>query len=195
MYSRMIVFRRSGVTILRHHVNFCLREMCAPLKPKTVLNVGAHPDDSDKEGRKYEDYFPGANFRTLDLEPDSNARHIQGDLMRPPIGLGHFDLVIANSVLEHVDRPWLAAPHITKMVKPGGHLFICMPWFYPVHEGPHFGDHWRSTVSGMRILFDELVEIEHRYSSSSVKVVHDRRKYWNEANSAAAGFCLLMQRP
>ncbi|RWC02347.1 MAG: methyltransferase domain-containing protein [Mesorhizobium sp.] len=194
MLNRIWIFGRGRTTVLRKHVNRCLKDFCSPLGAKTVLNLGAKPNHIDKEGRVYEDYFPGADFRTLDLAPHDDPRHIHGDLMDLPADAGTYDLVIANSVIEHIDRPWVAAPNITGLVRPGGHLFIAMPWFYPVHEGPYFGDHWRATPSGMRFLFGDMKEIRHDFSPSSIIAVWDRKKYWNKTNSTSAGFCMLMRR-
>lgn len=189
-----LVLGRYKTTILRQHVNKCLREFCGPLNATSVLNLGAKPNDPDKEGSKYEDYFPGATFKTFDLEAHDHERHIHGDLMDPPTGIGTFDLVITNSVIEHIDRPWKAAPHISSLIRPGGHLFIAMPWFYPVHEGPYFGDHWRSTPSGMEFLFEDLRTVKVDHSPSSIVVVKDRKRYWNKPNSTYAGFCMLMEK-
>ena len=194
MFDRIWIFGRGRTTVFRKHVNRCLERFCSPLGAKTVLNLGAKPNAADKEGRTYEDYFPGADFRTLDLAPNDDPRHIHGDLMKLPEGMGTYDLVIANSVIEHIDRPWVAAPNITSLVRPGGYLFICMPWFYPVHEGPYYGDHWRATPSGMRFLFDQMTEVRHEFAPSSILAVADRKTYWNDPNSSASGFCMLMQR-
>lgn len=193
--GKIWVHKRGRTSALRKHINRCMRDFCVPLKPRTILNLGAHPNAADKEGAVYEDYFPQSEFHTLDLAPNDDPRHIHGDLMSLPLGMKAYDLVIANSVIEHIDRPWLAAPNITSLVRPGGHLFICMPWFYPVHEGPYFGDHWRATPSGMRFLFDQLEEVRHDFAPSSIRVVADRKTYWNDPNSTASGFCMLMQRP
>jgi SAM-dependent methyltransferase len=193
--KEIVVVGQRKTSIQRSHANQCLRDFCGNLGAKAVLNIGARPSASDKEGEIYEAYFPHAEFHTFDLVSYDHPRHRQGNLMLPPADLGTFDLVLAMSVIEHIDRPWVAAPKISKLVNPGGHLFIAMPWMYPIHEGPCFGDHWRSTPSGMVLLFDELVEVRRDYAPSSIVAVADRPAYWNDPNSAACGFCMLMHRP
>lgn len=191
----VLVVPRGRTSVFRRCVNRHLRDLCVPLKPQTVINLGAYPDDRDKEGSTYEAYFPGATFRTFDTRMHADPRHIQGDLMDPPAGIGTFDLVIANSVIEHIDRPWKAAPCIAGLVRPGGHLFVAMPWFYPVHEGKGYGDHWRATPSGVRFLFEGLEEVRTEVVPSTVVAVADRKTYWNDRDSAASGFSILMRKP
>jgi len=186
---------RQKASIHRIEQNRWLRELCVPLGPRTVINLGAEPDAKDKEGKRYRDYFPEADFKTLDQRPHDDPRYVQGDLMEPMTHLGSFDLVICMSVLEHVDRPWIAAPNITDIVAPGGHLFISMPWFYPVHEGADFGDHWRARPSGVKILFEGLEVVREENLSSPLLVVRDRGNYWRDPDATATGSVLLFRKP
>jgi 2-polyprenyl-3-methyl-5-hydroxy-6-metoxy-1,4-benzoquinol methylase len=106
-----------------------------------------------------------------------------------------YELVLAMSVIEHIDRPWMAAPNIVRLVKPGGHLYIAMPFIYPVHEGPYFGDHWRARPSAMPFLFEGMDVVRYDHYPTSVASVRDRKRYWNDPNACAAGFSMLMRRP
>lgn len=116
------VKRYGGVSILRKYHNLYLREFCTHLKPKDILNLGARPNAPDKEGNTYENYFPSSNFKTLDLSDCNDPRHIRGDLMNLDESVGTYDLVLAMSVIEHIDKPWPAAEEITRIVGPGGYL-------------------------------------------------------------------------
>jgi SAM-dependent methyltransferase len=66
----------------------------------------------------------------------------------------HFDAVIACSVFEHVQRPWMAAPEIGKVLKPGGQVFIQTHQTFPLHGYP--SDYWRFTREALETLFDEM---------------------------------------
>ncbi|MCP8882618.1 class I SAM-dependent methyltransferase [Devosia sp. XJ19-1] len=192
MQTFVIPFR--GASVFRKHQNHFLREYAKKMAPKTVLNLGATPDASDKEGSVYESYFSSAEFKTLDLGPFDHPRHIHGDLMDLPNSMPDYDLVLAMSVIEHIDKPWLAAPNIVRLVRPGGFLYVAMPFFYPVHEGPYYGDHWRATPSGIGHLFSDMEIVRRDYYPSSIRAVHDRKSYWNDANSTYAGFSMLLRR-
>ena len=190
-----LTFSRRRTSLHRSCQNMHLREWCSPLAPKTVINLGAHPDASDKEGGRYRDYFPGAEFKALDQRPEPHPDYVEGDLMVPQRHLGTYDLVIAMSIIEHIDRPWVAAPNISALIAPGGHLFVAMPWFYPVHEGADFGDHWRATPSGLRFLFDDLEEVRTEPYPSALLAVSDRKRYWRDPNATAVGASSLFRKP
>lgn len=191
----MIVFGRRKASILRSAQNQFLREFTADLNVTSVLNVGDVPDGPDKEGSTYRDYFPGASFKTLDTRPHPDPDYIQGDLMTLDESVGQFDLVLAMSVIEHVEKPWLAAPRISSIMKPGGHLYVLIPWFYPTHEGPDFGDHWRARPSGLAHLFSDLTVVRSAFAPTSIKVVKDRKTYWKKPDSTASGCAVLFQKP
>jgi SAM-dependent methyltransferase len=67
------------------------------------------------------------------------------------------DAVICSAVLEHVKRPWLAAAEIRRVLKPGGALYVAVPFLQPLHGYPnHF---FNMTGSGLASLFDDF-EVE-----------------------------------
>jgi len=47
--------------------------------------------------------------------------------MNPDQGHGPYDLIIAMSIIEHIDKPWKAAPVMADLNAPGGRLFVAMP--------------------------------------------------------------------
>lgn len=190
-----LILSRRRASIHRSEQNRHLREMCAGLAPKTVLNLGAEPSAPDKEGSTYRDYFPGAVFKAMDQRPHDDPDYVEGNLMEPMPQLGQFDLVLCMSVIEHIDRPWVAAPNIAGLVAPGGHLYVSMPWIYPTHEGPDFGDHWRARPSGLRILFEMLEEVSSAFHTSSLAAVTDRKTYWRTPDSTASGSSVLFHKP
>ena len=64
-----------------------------------------------------------------------------------------FDAVVACSVFEHIQRPWLAASSIGKVLKPGGYVFVQTHQSYPLHAHPF--DYWRFSTEGLRTLFED----------------------------------------
>lgn len=58
-----------------------------------------------------------------------------------------FNTVIALEVLEHLKAPSAAIQEIARVLKPGGHAVITIPFLYPVHDAPH--DYQRYTVFGL----------------------------------------------
>lgn len=61
------------------------------------------------------------------------------------------DAVIACSVFEHVQRPWIGAAEIGKVLRPGGQVFIQTHFAFPIHGYP--SDYWRYTRDALETIF------------------------------------------
>ena len=60
------------------------------------------------------------------------------DLAKPlPFDTASFDTVLCTSVLEHVDNAEVAMGEIARVLRPGGHALITVPFLYPTHEAPY----------------------------------------------------------
>ncbi|TJV53570.1 MAG: class I SAM-dependent methyltransferase [Mesorhizobium sp.] len=68
-----------------------------------------------------------------------------------------FDYVISNAVLEHVRDPFSAAREMTRVLKPGGEMFVHVPFLQPYHGYPHH--YYNMTRDGLRNLFKEGVDV------------------------------------
>lgn len=81
-----------------------------------------------------------------------------------PLAENTIDLVISNSVLEHIDTPEIAISEASRVLKPGG-LFYCQTNFlYQEHGEPI--DYCRFTLNGLRKLTER-----HNFSvESSAKI-------------------------
>jgi ubiquinone/menaquinone biosynthesis C-methylase UbiE len=65
-----------------------------------------------------------------------------------------FDAVISVAVLEHVRDPFTAAKEITRVLKPDGKLFCCVPFLCPFHGYPNH--YYNMTHVGLANLFRDL---------------------------------------
>jgi SAM-dependent methyltransferase len=74
------------------------------------------------------------------------------DVCAGPLGRQQFDVVIAEQVFEHIQRPDLAAANIYEMLRPGGTFIISTPFLLKVHGAPL--DLYRWTEHGMRQLLE-----------------------------------------
>jgi predicted O-methyltransferase YrrM len=59
--------------------------------------------------------------------------------------------IICTSVFEHVENPFAAAYHVARVMRPGGKLFVSVPFKFSFHQQPD--DYWRFTTSALRLLF------------------------------------------
>lgn len=54
-----------------------------------------------------------------------------------PFASQSFDTVLATEVLEHVENAERAAAELFRVLRPGGHALISVPYLYPTHEAPY----------------------------------------------------------
>ncbi len=65
-----------------------------------------------------------------------------------PLVSNFFDTLILSEVLEHIPTPEQLWPEMSRILKPGGRLFISVPFYYGIHEAPH--DYYRYTEHALR---------------------------------------------
>lgn len=64
-----------------------------------------------------------------------------------------FDLILANQVWEHLDRPYTALAHVQQMLRAGGYFWIAVPFFIPFHAAPNDNSRW--SARGLKNLLIE----------------------------------------
>jgi SAM-dependent methyltransferase len=131
----------------RHFLKARLSEVDGP-----VLEIGA------KEYQQFTCSFRGfypTEYTGVDLEGGDGV-DVVADLSETIAGLeeGKYALVIACSVLEHVKHPRAMADNIVKLLRPGGKVFISVPWVWRYHAYPD--DYRRLSWSGVAALFPAI---------------------------------------
>lgn len=69
-----------------------------------------------------------------------------------PIRAESVDTVVSFQVLEHLPEPELFLRECFRILKPGGHLFITVPFMWHIHEEPY--DYFRFTKFGLKYLLE-----------------------------------------
>lgn len=93
-------------------------------------------------------------YSNLDLsKTDENV--LVGDITAcPQIPDNSFDVVLSVDVFEHINKPWLAASEITRILRPGGLSFHSTLFAWRYHPCPQ--DFFRYTPDGLKSLFCDL---------------------------------------
>lgn len=74
---------------------------------------------------------------------------VECDLTAPlPFESGDFDTVILSDVLEHIPEPTLLWDEMARLLRPGGHILMNVPFLYWLHEQPF--DFYRYTEHALR---------------------------------------------
>lgn len=128
------------------HFHRVSRRCLVELGDCMVLDIGS--GDSDHAGRLQS----GCSLYRLDY-PATNRRYrnapdIYGDAASLPIASESMDAVLLLEVLEHLPDDHKALTEIRRVLKPGGRLYLSVPFIYPVHDAP--ADFRRYTVFGSR---------------------------------------------
>ncbi len=118
-----------------------LEEHRSILKGK-VLNAGA--------GWRPVSHLIEGELVNQDLTYDGDKRkniHIHSPLHHIPVESNYFDTILCIAVLEHVENPEEVVPELYRVLKPGGHLILEVPFLQPEHKVPT--DFQRYTKDGL----------------------------------------------
>jgi SAM-dependent methyltransferase len=96
-----------------------------------------------------QDHEGARSFFGSDIDPGAGCTYT-GDICarNDAIDDGRFDWVVCTEVLDHVLDPFGAARELGRILRPGGLLFLSVPFDLRIH-GP-LPDWWRFTEHGLR---------------------------------------------
>jgi SAM-dependent methyltransferase len=83
---------------------------------------------------------------------------VRADAARLPFARASFDYVIATALLEHVPYPRRVVREISRVLRPGGLLYVEMPFLEGFHADPD--DYQRLTFRGLDVLLRDFEIIE-----------------------------------
>lgn len=130
----------SGNTLPRAYQNEEILKQCGGIKGR-ILDLGAGKSE-------YKEIFDkNAEVITTDIDPSSGADVIFDANEKFPIQTGAFDFVFCTNVLEHLKNPEGCVNEIYRVLKPGGTLFLSVPFLYWFHASPN--DYFRFTHEGI----------------------------------------------
>lgn len=144
-----------------------IRRILSPLYHYFVPNEGAPFGPIDDELVQHKDILKGrvlnagAGWRSIihlvtgelinqDIEwPDDKRTniHIRSPLHEIPTASDWFDAIVCIAVIEHVENPEEVIPEMYRVLKPGGHLILTVPFLQPEHKIPT--DFQRYTRDGL----------------------------------------------
>lgn len=131
-----------------------LARMQACLGPgDTIVDIGCG------EGNLRNKFSEGTNYIGLDQSlghqeggyEDWNMRPtVVGDMHCLPFATSSCDVVALLQVLEHSREPSQLLSEISRILRPGGHLFLSVPFLHEIHHAPN--DYYRYTPYALRRL-------------------------------------------
>jgi len=145
------------LAIIRRSVSDFMRKVAV----RYATEEGRLLDIAPQEHEGAHPYFSASIIiETIDINPASGCTYI-GDICKQNSFFADniFDYVVCTEVLEHTLQPFHAVDEIHRILKPGGKVFLSVPFNFRIH-GP-LPDCWRFTEHGLRALLKnfEILEI------------------------------------
>lgn len=129
-----------------------IREMAK--SPGLVLDLGG---GSPYQGYiKPEDLGPDTQYVCLDLRFSARPTFV-GDGAHVPLGTESVSGILCNAVLEHVPNPQAVTSEIYRILRPGGRIFVAVPFIYPYHDQVDF---YRFSDSALALMFQQFDQVE-----------------------------------
>jgi SAM-dependent methyltransferase len=146
--EHLATIRRNVIELMKHVASTYAS------KPGRLLDIAPQ---SHEGARPY--FSNEISLETFDIDPDSGCTYI-GDICQHNDFLPDemYDYIVCTEVLEHTLQPFNAISEIRRILKPGGYLFLSVPFNFRIH-GP-LPDCWRFTEHGLRILLNTFIILE-----------------------------------
>jgi len=153
---------RQGKVRIRHGVPYSDRDTTLSLLPGAAMGEWLHRNshvvvgallDAGSGNQPFADWYDAQVERVvaLDAAPLEGVS-VLGFADQLPFRAGSFDTVLCTEVLEHVTNAERACAELFRVLRPGGHLLVTVPYLYPTHEAPY--DFRRFTHYGLRSLLE-----------------------------------------
>jgi SAM-dependent methyltransferase len=134
----------------------------APLERELILAVvreaaaaappGARVLDAGAGDAPYRELFAHTDYKTTDWAESVHEGARRADIIASldalPVPDASFDVALCTQVLEHVPEPAAVLAELRRVLRPGGELWLTVPFVGELHEEPH--DHYRYTSHGLR---------------------------------------------
>lgn len=139
-----------------------------------VLDIGEGLRVRKERGNRYDPtrawlapYVEKVTYTVMDPVPDFKP-DIVGDIHKIPLPSDSVESIICLAVLEHVENPLKAMEEMYRVLKPGGQLFLYVPFLYYYHaERGYYKDYWRFT-------YDTLEAWAAPFTSNEISHVRSR---------------------
>lgn len=122
--------------------------------PDRVLDAGCGRGEILAEFKRFG--FP-VDYYGVDLGVGDSTWEFKvsalADLHRLPFRNESFDKIICNQVLEHLDEPDAALREMARVLRPGGRLFLSVPFVWHLHQEPY--DRYRFSRTVLEYLIEK----------------------------------------
>ena len=94
-----------------------------------------------------------SNYVMVDIQSGPDVDVVSDLHSLPKDWTNRFDVLIANAVFEHLERPWIAAQEVARVLSPGGICHIATHQTFPLHGYPN--DFFRFSTGALSTIFSD----------------------------------------
>lgn len=132
---------------------------------KDVLDIGTRRTNPTTSTHQKALYAYPVHYVMTDFEPGLDVDVVSDAMaLTKTFHNESFDAIYSASTFEHIQKPWLAADEIFKVLRPGGVFCIHSHFAFAEHGCP--SDYFRYTQQGFRSLFDWATDVVTNYNYS-----------------------------
>ena len=138
----------------------------------SVLEIGTK-QSIEGRGTHSHHAFPNIqrhNYVMADVEPGADVDVVANLHDLPTDWSDRFEAVIASAVFEHLERPWIAAKEVARVLAPGGFCYIATHQTFPLHAYP--SDFFRFSREALSLIFSDaglrIVDVAYEHRSQIV---------------------------
>jgi len=129
------------------------RALVAATKPRPVLEIGTMQSVPGQSTHRMA-WFPHIDrndYVMADIGQGDDVDVVCDIHNLPDDWQERFQSFLALSVFQHLERPWIAAREINRILKPGGYAYIETHQTFPLHGFPN--DFFRFSTEALSLLF------------------------------------------
>ena len=93
------------------------------------------------------------DYVRLDVAPGHDVDVVGNIHALPSEWGGRFNAFVAMAVWEHLERPWIAAHEVARVLAPGGKFLVVTHQTFPIHGYP--SDFFRFSREALRLIFED----------------------------------------
>lgn len=131
-------------------------------------------DIGSKDARAHYGFGPpprGATVWCVDVEPGPGIDIVADAHELPMATSGSVDCVLCVSVLYATRRPAQVVQEIHRILKPGGVLYVSVPFVFPYCADP--GDYYRFSYKGVEVLCDQFDKLDSGFNRGPASTMHE----------------------
>jgi SAM-dependent methyltransferase len=147
-----------------------------------VLDIGGTRVNKKGEFRPPTDGV--TQWQYLNINPAAQP-DLLCDAEQIPLADNTVDCFLLCEVLEHVERPEVVLTEAARVLRPGGHAVVTLPFLYPVHADPFDYQRWTADKLRREIKLAGLEPVEIVPLGGPLSALHDTllNLTWRSGNS------------